>query len=150
MTDLSKLAEYRREKQESTVLILNTGGTIGMIETATGLGTKPGLLAELMARERSFHDPAQPLHTTPVTRLGARVHYDIIEYTPLIDSSNMTAAHWQRIANDLKAHYDSYDAFVILHGTDTMCFTASALSFMCMYLGKTAEVQLCTVSPVAC
>ncbi len=48
----------------------------------------------------------------------------------------MTPEDWQHIAADIKAHYDEYDGFVILHGTDTMAFTASALSFMLENLGK--------------
>ena len=55
---------------------------------------------------------------------------------PLIDSSDMTPADWQRIAEDIKGNYDKYDGFVILHGTDTMSFTASALSFMLEDLHK--------------
>jgi L-asparaginase/Glu-tRNA(Gln) amidotransferase subunit D len=53
-----------------------------------------------------------------------------------MDSSDMTPEDWQHIADDIKAHYDQYDGFVILHGTDTMAFTASALSFMLENLGK--------------
>ncbi len=60
----------------------------------------------------------------------------IQEYCPLIDSSNMAPSHWQMIADDIQANYDKYDGFVILHGTDTMAFTASALSFMLQDLGK--------------
>ncbi len=48
----------------------------------------------------------------------------------------MTPEDWQHIAADIKAHYDEYDGFVILHGTDTMAFTASALSFMLENLDK--------------
>jgi L-asparaginase len=53
-----------------------------------------------------------------------------------MDSSDMTPEDWQHIADDIKAHYDQYDGFVILHGTDTMAFTASALSFMLENLSK--------------
>ncbi|EHC78579.1 L-asparaginase [Salmonella enterica subsp. enterica serovar Montevideo str. S5-403] len=62
--------------------------------------------------------------------------FTIHEYAPLMDSSDMTPEDWQHIAADIKAHYDEYDGFVILHGTDTMAFTASALSFMLENLGK--------------
>ncbi|MEZ8709754.1 asparaginase, partial [Vibrio alginolyticus] len=58
------------------------------------------------------------------------------EYSPLMDSSDMTPLDWQTIADDIRANYDKYDGFVILHGTDTMAYTASALSFMLENLGK--------------
>lgn len=56
---------------------------------------------------------------------------------PLIDSSNITPEDWQSIADDISENYCHYDGFVILHGTDTMAFTASALSFMFEGLAKT-------------
>lgn len=62
--------------------------------------------------------------------------FTINEYQPLIDSSNMTPSDWQRIADDIKVHYDEYDGFVVLHGTDTMAYTSSALSFMFENLSK--------------
>lgn len=62
--------------------------------------------------------------------------FTIHEYAPLMDSSDMTPEDWQHIANDIQANYDKYDGFVILHGTDTMAFTASALSFMLENLAK--------------
>ncbi|WP_200854622.1 asparaginase domain-containing protein, partial [Klebsiella pneumoniae] len=62
--------------------------------------------------------------------------FTIHEYDPLMDSSDMTPADWQLIADDIAANYDKYDGFVILHGTDTMAYTASALSFMFENLGK--------------
>ncbi|XP_053144626.1 60 kDa lysophospholipase isoform X2 [Hemicordylus capensis] len=63
--------------------------------------------------------------------------YTILELSPLLDSSNMTPADWRKIAKQLEENYEKYDGFVILHGTDTMAYTASALSFMCENLGKT-------------
>uniref|UniRef100_UPI0015C2E4E8 asparaginase domain-containing protein n=1 Tax=Escherichia coli TaxID=562 RepID=UPI0015C2E4E8 len=57
-------------------------------------------------------------------------------YSPSMESSDMTPEDWQHIAEDIKAHYDDYDGFVILHGTDTMAYTASALSFILENLGK--------------
>ncbi len=52
------------------------------------------------------------------------------EYNPLLDSSAMNNEHWKLVALDLQRHYDDWDSFVILHGTDTMAFTSSALAFM--------------------
>ncbi|KAL8168898.1 UNVERIFIED_CONTAM: hypothetical protein K2H54_023573, partial [Gekko kuhli] len=71
------------------------------------------------------------------SRENKRVIYTIMELSPLLDSANMTPADWAKIAKCLEAHYKDHDGFVILHGTDTMAYTASALSFMCENLGKT-------------
>lgn len=130
-------AEQQQQIDVSSVLCLYVGGTVGMVPTTRGLEPKSGFLAECLAKRRAFHDKSQPLFTTPVTRLGGRIHYEIREYCPLLDSSNMNATHWARIANDIRDAYEHYDAFLVLHGTDTMCYTASALSFMLMNLGKT-------------
>jgi L-asparaginase len=56
--------------------------------------------------------------------------YSIHEYDPLLDSSNMTPVEWIKIARDVAANYDRYDGFIVLHGTDTMAYTASALPFL--------------------
>ncbi|XP_065363413.1 L-asparaginase-like [Calliphora vicina] len=69
-----------------------------------------------------------------------RVIYQITEYTPLLDSSNMTMDDWARIATDIYDCYASYHGFVVLHGTDTLSYTASALSFMLENLGKTVII----------
>ncbi|XP_030194248.1 60 kDa lysophospholipase-like isoform X2 [Gadus morhua] len=65
-----------------------------------------------------------------------RVVYTLLEYDPLLDSSNMTTKDWEKIGKDIEKNYERYDGFVILHGTDTMAYTSSALSFMCDHLGK--------------
>ncbi|XP_031831268.1 L-asparaginase isoform X2 [Nomia melanderi] len=73
----------------------------------------------------------------PMTAIDKkRVVYNVIEYSPLCDSSNMMMEDWIRIANDIKQSYEHYDGFVVLHGTDTLSYTASALSFMLESLGK--------------
>lgn len=82
-----------------------------------------GHLQRQLALMPEFHRPEMP-------------DFTIHEYEPLMDSSDMTPEDWQHIADDIKAHYDQYDGFVILHGTDTMAFTASALSFMLENLGQ--------------
>lgn len=61
---------------------------------------------------------------------------DCHTFNPAIDSANANPSLWAELANILKANYDSYDGFVILHGTDTMAYSASALSFMLENLGK--------------
>ncbi|KAL1514073.1 hypothetical protein ABEB36_003395 [Hypothenemus hampei] len=62
--------------------------------------------------------------------------YTIEEYDPLLDSSNMSVNEWIRIAKDIEKNYINFDGFVILHGTDTLTYTASVLSFMLENLGK--------------
>ena len=76
--------------------------------------------------------------------------YDIHEYDPLLDSSNMRPADWVRIGQDIVAHYDAYDGFLVLHGTDTMAYTASALPFFLQGLGKPvivtgSQIPLCEI-----
>ena len=62
--------------------------------------------------------------------------YTIKEYQPLLDSSNMSLQEWNQIARDIADQYAQYDGFIIFHGTDTMAYTASALSFMLENLAK--------------
>ncbi|XP_053139351.1 60 kDa lysophospholipase-like isoform X2 [Hemicordylus capensis] len=73
----------------------------------------------------------------PLSKRKKRIIYSILEYSPLLDSCNMTTDDWAKIAKDLETYYEHYDGFVILHGTDTMAYTAAALSFMCENVGKT-------------
>ncbi|KAM3960548.1 L-asparaginase 1 [Aphomia sociella] len=68
--------------------------------------------------------------------LDLKIVYKIYEYETLLDSSNMTEAEWVKIAEDIMKHYEEYDGFVVLHGTDTLSYTASALSFMFENIGK--------------
>jgi glucose-like phosphotransferase system IIB component len=76
--------------------------------------------------------------------------YDLYELSPLLDSSNMAVAEWNNIGGKVAALYDKYDGFVILHGTDTMAYTASSLSFMLENLDKPviltgSQIPLCEV-----
>jgi L-asparaginase len=105
------------------IYVAYTGGTIGMRPSKQGYVPAAGYLSETLAKMPEFHRPEMPLFT---------VH----EYDNLIDSSDMSPTDWQRIADDIAQHYDHYDGFIILHGTDTMAYTASALSFMLENLGK--------------
>ncbi|EKF9260869.1 asparaginase [Vibrio cholerae] len=105
------------------IYIAYTGGTIGMKKSDHGYVPVAGFMEKQLASMPEFHRPEMPLFT-------------IHEYDPLMDSSDITPADWQLIADDIAANYDKYDGFVILHGTDTMAYTASALSFMFENLGK--------------
>lgn len=118
------------------VMILYAGGTIGMKITPRGYAPAKGYLQEQLRSMPQFHDPSQPELTTPPSRLGKRIRYQIKEYDPLLDSSNMEYADWVKIAKDIERHYDDFDAFIVLHGTDTMGYGTSALSFMLVNLAK--------------
>ncbi|XP_051476670.1 60 kDa lysophospholipase isoform X3 [Apus apus] len=138
-------------KSEARVLVINTGGTIGMVQDAKGLAPEanklvnslkmmPMLHDESYAQETklsNFHEFPENTLVLPLSKQNKRIFYTILELSPLLDSSNMTPEDWAKIAKKLEEHYEKYDGFVILHGTDTMAYTASALSFMCENLGKT-------------
>ena len=72
-----------------------------------------------------------------MTPYKARIQFSMIEYEPLIESSSMDINGWIKIAKTIEDNYKDYDGFVVLHGTDTMAYTASALSFMLENLNKT-------------
>jgi L-asparaginase len=117
--------------------IAYTGGTIGMSRTPDGYAPAPAFLAAQMAVMPELADPRMP-------------GYDIHEYDPLLDSSNMRPADWVRIGQDIVAHYDAYDGFIVLHGTDTMAYTASALPFFLPGLRKPvivtgSQIPLCEI-----
>ena len=119
------------------VYIAYTGGTIGMKRTAEGFVPAAGYLERLMDNV-----PELKSDLLPTYRIG--------EYEPLLDSSNMSPSDWLRIANDISARHSEYDGFVVLHGTDTMAYTASALPFMLQGLQKPviitgAQIPLCRI-----
>ncbi len=100
-----------------------TGGTIGMKQVGGLYRPVAGYLAERLALSSDFLSPALPA-------------FVLHEYEPLLDSANMRPYNWQLVAEDIAENYHAYDGFVVLHGTDTMAYTASALSFMLENLGK--------------
>ena len=126
--------------KQRSVLIIYTGGTIGMRHGPRGYVPEPGLLAWTIRSHPAFQDPTMPPGFTPASRHGQRIRYEIKEYDPLLDSSNMGMHDWVQIARDIERHYDEHDAFIVLHGTDTMAYTASALSFMLENLDKTVII----------
>ena len=71
-----------------------------------------------------------------VSKFGGRILYDIKEVGTIRESKDTCAEDWIDVAKEIANNYDNYSGFVILHGTDTMAFTASALSFMFENLGK--------------
>ncbi|KAF9077115.1 L-asparaginase [Rhodocollybia butyracea] len=209
-----------RAASTSRVLMIYTGGTIGMLFGQQGLTTEPSFLTATLRSQNRFHDPLQdslfshsgsvqgyrqwssgnsgrssPLtgvadvsssqlptllvrSSRPIGRTGLssdrdqgssaaggvqvadnvyeahlpslvtprsavpggtgskRIRYAVLEWDPLLDSSNVEMSDWIRIATEIELNY-MFDAFVILHGTDTMAYSASALSFLLEDLGKT-------------
>lgn len=125
------------ENTTRRVLIIYTGGTIGMQQGINGYTPVAGWMEEQLRSRYAFQDPHAPPRTTPPSKNGVRISYDIVEYDPLLDSANMETSHWVQIAHDIQKYYDEYDGFLVLHGTDTMAYTASALSFMLVNLRKT-------------
>jgi L-asparaginase len=119
------------------VYIAYTGGTIGMKHTRSGYVPEPGYLQAQMAQLPELRHATMPAYT-------------IHEYDPLLDSSNMTPREWVKIARDVKANYARYDGFVVLHGTDTMAYTSSALPFLLRGLRKPvvitgSQIPLCEI-----
>ncbi|ROT40837.1 lysophospholipase [Sodiomyces alkalinus F11] len=136
---------------ESRVLIIMTGGTICMQPTPDGLQPIGGFIANAMAPRPSFNDksPSVPLEAskgsqkvvldslrTPPSTYSRHVRYGVMEFSPLLDSSSISSAGWTEIAQTVRENYRLFDGFVILHGTDSLSYTASALSFMMSDLGK--------------
>ncbi len=106
----------------TSILIIYTGGTIGMVNDP-----KTGALIPF--------DFAQIQQNVPeLERLNYNL--DVHSFDPIIDSSNMTPVIWAELAQLIEKKYDDFDGFVILHGSDTMAFTAAALSFMLENLSK--------------
>ena len=108
--------------ERSAILLIYTGGTIGMKEDPALGALKPFDFSHILEE---------------VPELG-KFAYRIDSYTfsPLIDSSDVEPSLWVELTNLIEQKYDDYDGFVILHGTDTMAYSASALSFMLEGLTK--------------
>ena len=89
-----------------------------------------------------MNNPIQNVAKIPELQNPDMPQYTVYEYAQPIDSANMTPEHWMRIADDIQKNYADYDGFVVLHGTDTMSYTASALSFILENLAaaKTAGI----------
>lgn len=108
--------------RKAEIMVIYTGGTIGMVEDST-----TGVLNPFNFKHITDQIPE-------IRKFGFNI--DSISFDPLIDSSNMQPEIWVRLARIIEEHYEKYDGFVILHGTDTMAYTASALSFMLENLSK--------------
>lgn len=108
---------------KKNILIINTGGTISSVQCEHGYEPKLGYVQSALANIPALKHKSMP-------------NYTIKEYNPLLDSSNMSVNDWNHIAHDIASVYEKFDGFVIFHGTDTMAYTASALSFMLEHVNK--------------
>jgi L-asparaginase len=112
-----------KDKPNAKVFVLYTGGTIGMVPSEK-------------------NNPASPLRPGSKEELGVFVGPDIdfdvdgLRDVPPLDSSDVNSDHWLKMAEAIGERYDDYEGFVILHGTDTMAYTASGLSFLLANLAK--------------
>src|SRR5436189_5801415 len=101
-------------KPRSRIQIIYTGGTFGMVHDANGV-----LLP---------FDFSLILEHLPTLR-NLFLELTVVSFEKPIDSSNIEPSHWQSIGKIIYEHYEQHDGFVVLHGTDTMSYTASALSY---------------------
>lgn len=106
----------------SKVLLISTGGTITMVRDKASEALMPADMETFKAYMPEL--------------FAGDVHVDIQAFSPLLDSSNVTPECWVKMGQMIYDHYDAYDGFVVLHGTDTMSYSASALSFMLENLSK--------------
>jgi len=108
--------------EKASILLIYTGGTIGMKQDPADMTLKP-------------FDFSQILDEAPeLSKFAYRI--DTYTFNPVIDSSDAEPSLWQELVRLIRDRYDKYDGFVILHGTDTMAYSASALSFMLENLSK--------------
>lgn len=109
-------------RPDTSVLLIYTGGTIGMIENA-----ETGALENFNFEQLQKYVPELQKFTFTI---------DSYQFDPPMDSSDMEPEAWRKLVRIISDNYDRYNGFVILHGTDTMAYTASALSFMLEGLRK--------------
>nr|HMQ21875.1 asparaginase [Planctomycetota bacterium] len=117
------------------VYIAHTGGTIGMQPGEHGLAPRTGAIRAALENAQFLPRPGLP-------------DFDLEEFEPLLDSAEMVPDDWLRIGRRIQAKVREYDGIVILHGTDTMAYTASALAFMlegltCPVVLTGSQVPLC-------
>lgn len=111
-----------KTKKEISILIIYTGGTIGMVHDP-----ETGSLVPIDFRHITDHVPE-------LRKFGYDLHS--VSFNPVKDSSNIDPDVWVKMAEIIESSYNDFDGFVVLHGTDTMAYTASALSFMLENLSK--------------
>ncbi len=117
------------------ICMIYTGGTIGMVHSENGY----------VPSTQSFRETLQ---TIPDMNYPGLPEWEVLEFSPLLDSSNIAVDEWNKIGRAIRENYHRFDGFVILHGTDTMAYSASALSYMLENLDKPviftgAQIPLC-------
>lgn len=151
--------------KEKQVLILYTGGTIGSVKGKNGLSPKHNFLYDYMLNHPNLCDKEYTLSrraensntshnesvrnccnikenmlVTPETLSGRRIFYNVMETEFIIDSADMNLEYWKLMGKTIEKYYNEFDSFIILHGTDTMNYTACVLSFMFENLNKTVII----------
>lgn len=122
MVALNKIRDYNLVKApKAHLLVIYTGGTLGMDYDADG-ALVPCSFDQVIAR-------------VPVIK-ELNINLSVTSFVEPIDSSNVQLTHWQAMAQAIYDAYDRFDGFIVLHGTDTMAYSASALSFMLEGLNK--------------
>ena len=106
----------KNNSPRAKVMLIYTGGTIGMKLDPTTSTLKPFNFSQILEE------------VPEISKFAHKI--DTYSFSPIIDSSDIEPCRWQELASQIYNNYDKYDGFVILHGTDTMAFSASALSFM--------------------
>ena len=107
---------------KSSILLIYTGGTIGMKEDPSIQALRPFDFSQILAEVPELRKFAYKI--------------DAVTFDPIIDSSDIEPDNWVTLVSHIEQRYDDYDGFVILHGTDTMAYSASAVSFMIEGLTK--------------
>lgn len=120
--EIIKLNTAAPASPERSILMVYTGGTLGMIR-------------------KDPHSPLTPLNFEHLQKnipelSSLRIDLGVYAYSPPLDSSYIGPSHWIEMASIIASNYDSYDGFVVLHGTDTMAYSASCLSFLLQNLRK--------------
>lgn len=117
------------------IYVAYTGGTIGMRPSESGYVPGDNLMGLLEEK-------------LPPDVMASLPEFELHEYPQLIDSSNIRPDNWKQIASDIASHYEQFDGFVVLHGTDTMAYSCSMISFMLQNLQKPviftgSQIPLC-------
>lgn len=115
-------ASTTNKPEQPNVLIIYTGGTIGMVQNPLTGAHEPLNFDHLIS------------HVPELSSVSA--NFNTVQFVPPLDSSNMNPELWAQLAHLIVDNYQDYDGFVVLHGTDTMAYTASALSYMLQNLSK--------------